>query len=1204
MAKVDIIQTSFSGGEFGPSLFGRNDIAQYANACEIVQNFLPRPYGPAISTPGTRFVATVSDSSLKTRLIKFIFNRQDAYVIEAGDRYMRFFTNRGQVVEQSGTEDLSAFGGNLKAHWKCNDNTNSTTVLDATGSHSGTASTLTTSMSTTGIVSQAFNLNGIYHVSVSDHDDFTRTASSQPMTIAAWAYYSNNGSSQAVCSKAGEYELSVNSSDKLAFLAYSGNAATKLLLHMDGSDGSTTFTDSSQSANSVTAVGNAQIDTAQSKFGGASGLFDGTGDYLTIPDSADFDFGTGQLTIDFWVRFNALSQEDGLIGISNSASGQDVNDVFTLRINGTDVTKLQFKVISGGSTLIDFSGTHGMSTGNWYHIALIRGWGGNANDWAITVNGTAVATTTASITVPDFTSVVRIADDPLSGNSPLNGWMDELRFVKGQAIWTSNFTPNDSAYQGSVYNSWEVNDDLSEGWHLLAVTFKGDGSSSGDCKIYIDGEAAALTFTADPSFVKMENTSSLFRLGATSAAREKNWKDKIDNVAFIHQELTAAQIATLYSTTPYQIDTVFLENEIFGVHYAQLNDVIWLAHADHPPQKLIRTSANEWTIADASIIGGPFLDENTNTSILITPSGTSGTINLTVTPTTANLFTRSGSTLGHHNAYWMIGGLAQTNTTTGLQEIGYVQITNVVNSYTATATVIKNLKSTSATSVWAEGAWSSVRGYPAKVCFQERRLWYARTNHEPQKEWGSKIFEFDNFALNTEADDDGLNLALASNESNEIQWLAAGKSLIAGTFGGAFVTNSKSTEPITPDNVSASEEVGFGSTSIMPKKIGNLLYYVQRFGKKLREMFYNFDLDSYKSVDRTILSPHILGNGIVDMDYQQNPDTILYCVRTDGTLVTMTREVDQEVAAWARQTTNGTYASVAVIPSQSKDYDEAWVIVERWVNGNQKKYVEYFEDIAVPSRQDQCLYLHSALTYDAYESTSMSSATISLSASSGSVTVTVSTAYFTGEQIGKRIRAIDADGNTLGEGQITATTSTTSLTLSITSTFNALSYAAGFWGISVSSFSGIDHLEAKTIGILADGVTESLTRTVASGSVTVGSDYFVINAGLSYDQILYTLPKEAGAQRGTAQGKLQRINEIALKVNRSYVGFQYGTDSGNLDTLTSVDGTLTQSLTTTIIGNIPFRGGYQRGTQIYIKNSKPLPVELLNIIACIDTQEK
>lgn len=537
--------------------------------------------------------------------------------------------------------------------------------------------------------------------------------------------------------------------------------------------------------------------------------------------------------------------------------------------------------------------------------------------------------------------------------------------------------------------------------------------------------------------------------------------------------------------------------------------------------------------------------------------------------------------------------------------MGYVEITHVINSYTATATVIKNLKTSSATSIWAEGAWSAVRGYPAKVSFHDSRLGFGRTNHEPQKLWLSKIFEYTNFALDTQDDDDALNLQLTSNESNEIQWLASTRNLLAGTYGGGFVISSGGDDvAITPDNAQSNEEIGIGSASIAPKRIGQFLYFIQRFQKVLRELFFSWDLDTYKAVDRTILSPHILGDGAIDMDVQLNPSPILYCVRTEGTLALLTREPDQEFSAWSRRTTSGTYTSIAVIPSQSSDYDEAWVIVERWVNGVQKKYVEYFENPVPPSRQDLCIYLDSALTFNAYESTSTSNATISLSASSGSVTLTSSTGYFNGEMIGKRIRAIDANGTKLGEGQITATASTLSITLSITSTFNALSYAAGRWGVSVSSVSGLSHLEAKTVGILADGTTESLTRTVASGVVTLGSNYWVIHVGISYNQIIKTLPREAGTQRGTAQGKLQRINELAFKVNRSYMGFKYGLDADNLDTLTSVDLTLTQSLSTGTFGNFPFRGGYQRGTPIYIKNENPLPIEILSIVSTIDSQEK
>ena len=89
--KIDTIQTSFAAGELGPALFGRTDIAQYANACALVENFLIRPYGPVISTPGTEFInaCKTGGSTSIVRLIEFIFSRTDSYIIEVGVGYFR-----------------------------------------------------------------------------------------------------------------------------------------------------------------------------------------------------------------------------------------------------------------------------------------------------------------------------------------------------------------------------------------------------------------------------------------------------------------------------------------------------------------------------------------------------------------------------------------------------------------------------------------------------------------------------------------------------------------------------------------------------------------------------------------------------------------------------------------------------------------------------------------------------------------------------------------------------------------------------------------------------------------------------------------------------------------------------------------------------------------------------------------------------------
>jgi hypothetical protein len=665
----------------------------------------------------------------------------------------------------------------------------------------------------------------------------------------------------------------------------------------------------------------------------------------------------------------------------------------------------------------------------------------------------------------------------------------------------------------------------------------------------------------------------------------------------------------------YELSHDYDEDEIFEIQYSQINDVVNLAHSNHTPKKLTRLAANNWTLTDLNFVGGPFFTDNAilsgstvllMTSATITPSATAGTVTLSAS---ANLFTVSGSTLGHKNTYWKIGSTV-TNSTTGLAEQGYVKITTVTNPSTATATVMKTLSTGSATTLWAQGSWSDVLGWPARTTFYQQRLVFARTTYQPQNVWCSKSFQFENFALDGGEDDDAIDVQLASNESNDIKWLVAEKTLIAGTYGGEFIISSGDGGPLTPSNTNVSKETSWGSEDVVPKKIGSFFYYIQRFSRKLREFFFNFDLNSYKSSDRTILSPHIADDGFIDIAYQQNPDTILWCVTSQGNIATMTREVDQELTGWSRQTTQGNYESIATIPSQSEPNDEVWVVAKRTLgDGSERRYIERFKSQLVPERKDQCFYVHSGLTYDAYALTAASTATtISLSATSGTIVATASQAYFASNDVGQRIRAIDSEGATVGELLVTGYTSSTILVGEVKYTFNATGYTGGLWGVSVSSVSGLDHLEGLDVVVLADGGLDKPDKTVSSGTISLAYDYFVVNAGLPYTQKIKTLPQEVGSERGTAQGKIQRINQVAFKVNRSHTGFKYGEDEDALDKVQFRNaGTLMgtpEDLYTGTIPNLSYMGDYTYGPQMWIQNSDPLPIELLSIITTITTEDK
>ncbi len=204
------------------------------------------------------------------------------------------------------------------------------------------------------------------------------------------------------------------------------DANVKLLLHGNGADASNIFTDSSSTPKTITAFGNAQIDTAQSKFASASALFDGAGDYLTIPDSADWDFGTGDFTIDFQVRFNTIPIQPTFVDIGATTSGAVV----------TYYSNTLYCYIA--SSVYQFSWTP--STGTWYHVALVRS-GANLKAF---INGVQIGSTLSnSSNITGVTQGVRIGNG--FDTAEHNGWLDEVR-ISNIARWTSNFTPPASEY--------------------------------------------------------------------------------------------------------------------------------------------------------------------------------------------------------------------------------------------------------------------------------------------------------------------------------------------------------------------------------------------------------------------------------------------------------------------------------------------------------------------------------------------------------------------------------------------------------------------------------------------------------------------------------------------------------------------------------------------------------------------------------------
>lgn len=207
----------------------------------------------------------------------------------------------------------------------------------------------------------------------------------------------------------------------------------KLLMGFEGSDGSTAFVDESASPHTLTANGNAQIDTAKFKFGGSSGLFDGTSDYITFPRT-DFVLGSNQFTCECWVWFNALP------------TGSNAGDIFMChntfasrgwRFGRSDGGgEIYFVSSSNGSTdaVLTVSSGAGITTGQWYFVAVDRD---ASNNLRLYLNGAMLVKQTDATNFFNSGASASIGGQPDNLRS-LDGWLDEVRITVGVARYASD----------------------------------------------------------------------------------------------------------------------------------------------------------------------------------------------------------------------------------------------------------------------------------------------------------------------------------------------------------------------------------------------------------------------------------------------------------------------------------------------------------------------------------------------------------------------------------------------------------------------------------------------------------------------------------------------------------------------------------------------------------------------------------------------
>lgn len=270
---------------------------------------------------------------------------------------------------------------------------------------------------------------------------------------------------------------------------------------------------------------------------------------------------------------------------------------------------------------------------------------------------------------------------------------------------------------------------------------------------------------------------------------------------------------------------------------------------------------------------------------------------------------------------------------------GTAKITEVVSPTEVKTSVITDFANTDKTQVYALSSWNDDNGYPKMACFFQDRLVLAATKKEPYSIWMSRTGDYPNFGIEKVdggvTDDSAIKADLITRNGFEILHLVPAKDLVILTTGNEWIIEGSSV--ITPAKINPRPQTMRGSNTCPPQHIGNRIVHVQRSGKTVRDLGYQYDADNYNGDDLTLLATHLTeGHKLVSSAYIQEPNSTLYYVRDDGVLLSLAFIKEQNVFAWSHHTTDGKYKKVTPIPNGASDV--LYVTVER----DDKTYIERF----------------------------------------------------------------------------------------------------------------------------------------------------------------------------------------------------------------------------------------------------------------------
>ncbi|WP_366658492.1 hypothetical protein [Fodinicurvata sp. EGI_FJ10296] len=361
-------------------------------------------------------------------------------------------------------------------------------------------------------------------------------------------------------------------------------------------------------------------------------------------------------------------------------------------------------------------------------------------------------------------------------------------------------------------------------------------------------------------------------------------------LAFTDGEVSIFRGGALIAT----VATPWSGEDLFRFSWTQSADTLLVCHPDHPPRRLIRDDAENWSLTQWPVkrddhYTGPF-KRFADPDVTLRGSSTTGTMFLYAS---VPLFTQ-----GHVGAHFRLRGRE-------------VRVVSIMSATRATAEVIDTLHSRYATVDWDEAAWTEARGWPATVTFHQDRLVVGGSRDMPNNLWMSRSGDIWHFGLGDGLDDQGIDFPILSDQVNAIRAIFSGRHLQVFTSGAEWMVTG---DPVTPERVQIRRQTRIGSPTsrfVPPRDVEGATLFVSREGGQIREFLYADAEQAYRSTDLALLVRDLVGQPI-DQDFDP-VRRILFVVTADGRMALLTAYREEQVTAWTELVTDGLVQSVAVV---------------------------------------------------------------------------------------------------------------------------------------------------------------------------------------------------------------------------------------------------------------------------------------------------